>query len=184
VVSYNGPDTEYLGSEILIGANESRVVIVNVTDKDQPENISGIQYGNIGYTHQGWFTEDQRYFILGDEMDEINFGLNSRTLVFDLSDLDDPVLFTTYLGPTTAIDHNGYVKGNEFFLANYSAGVRILNIANIAAKTITETGFFDTLPANDTPSFDGVWGVYPYFDSGKIIASDISSGLFVIKKSN
>lgn len=184
VVSYNGPDTDYLGSEILIGANESRVVIVNVTDKDQPENISGIQYGNIGYTHQGWFTEDQRYFILGDEMDEINFGLNSRTLVFDLSDLDDPVLFTTYLGPTTAIDHNGYVKGNEFFLANYSAGVRILNIANIAAKTITETGFFDTLPANDTPSFDGVWGVYPYFDSGKIIASDISSGLFVIKKSN
>ncbi|HMB63551.1 MAG TPA: choice-of-anchor B family protein [Eudoraea sp.] len=184
VVSYDGPDTDYTGSEILIGANESRVVIINVTDKDNPANIASIQYGNIGYTHQGWFTEDQRYFILGDEADEINFGFNSRTLVFDLTDLDNPVLFTTYLGPTAAIDHNGYVKGNEFFLANYSAGVRILDISGIANTTLSETGFFDTLPANNTASFNGVWSVYPYFESGKIALSDIEGGLFIIKKSN
>ena len=29
--------------------------------------ISSINYTQLGYTHQGWFTEDQRYFILGDE---------------------------------------------------------------------------------------------------------------------
>lgn len=184
VISYNGPDTDYAGSEILIGANETMVVIINVTDKDNPVNIASVQYGNIGYTHQGWFTEDQRYFILGDEADEINFGFNSRTLVFDLTDLDNPLLFTTYLGPTTAIDHNGYVKGSEFFLANYSAGVRILDISGIASMTLTETGFFDTLPANNTASFTGVWSVYPYFESGKIALSDIERGLFIIKKSN
>ncbi len=184
VISYNGPDTDYLGSEILVGANESSVVVVDITEKDNPENIATIQYSNVGYTHQGWFTEDQRYFILGDETDEINIGFNSRTLVFDMTDLDNPVLFTTYFGATTAIDHNGYVKGTEFFLANYSAGVRILDISGIENRTITERGFFDTLPANDTPSFNGVWSVYPYFESGKIIISDIGSGLFVIKKSN
>lgn len=184
VVTYNGPDTDYAGSEILIGANESRVVIVDVSDKENPVNISTIQYSNIGYTHQGWFTEDQRYFLLGDETDEINSGFNSRTLVFDLSDLDTPVLSTTYLGETTAIDHNGYVKGDEYFLANYSAGLRVLDISDIANMNITEKAFFDTFPQNDTPLFDGVWSIYPYFESGKIIISDISSGLFVVQKSN
>ena len=184
VVTYGGPDSDYTGSEILIGANESRVVIVDITDKDNPVNISSIQYSNIGYTHQGWFTEDQRYFILGDETDEINSGFNSRTLVFDLEDLDNPSLFTTYLGQTTAIDHNGYVKGDEFYLANYSAGLRLLDIGDIGNMNINETAFFDTFPANDTPLFDGVWSVYPYFESGKIILSDISSGLFVVQKSN
>ena len=184
VITYNGPDSDYTGSEILIGANESTVVVVDVTDKDNPVNLSTIQYGNIGYTHQGWFTEDQRFFILGDETDEINSGFNSRTLVFDMEDLDNPVLFTTYLGPTTAIDHNGYVKADEFFLANYSAGLRVLDIGDIANMNISEIGFFDTFPDNNSPVFDGVWSIYPYFASGKIIISDISSGLFVVQKSN
>jgi len=184
VISYNGPDIDYVGREIFIGANESRVVIVDVTDKENPSNITTIQYSNIGYTHQGWFTDDQRYFIVGDEIDEINFGFDSRMLVFDFLDLDNPVLHTTYSGATTAIDHNGYVKGDQYFLANYTAGIRILDITRIAEKTILEEGFFDTFPDDNNPTFDGVWSVYPYFASEKLIVSDINSGLFVIKKSS
>ena len=185
VVTYNGPDTDYTGQEIFIGANENQVAIVNVTDKNTPQQISTFQYSNIGYTHQGWFSEDQRYFFLGDELDEIgNSGFNSRTLVFDLSDLDNPSLHNTYLGETAAIDHNGYVKGDEFYLANYTAGVRILDISGIEGQSIVEQGFFDTYPSNNTAAFEGVWSVYPYFESDKILVNDINSGLFVIKKSN
>ena len=184
VVTYNGPDADYTGQEIFIGANENQVAIVDITDKDNPMQISTIQYTNLGYTHQGWFSEDQRYFILGDELDEISFGFDSRTLVFDLSDLDNPVLHYTYLGKTAAIDHNGYVKGDAFYLANYTAGIRILDISGIDGQSIIEEGFFDTYPANNTAAFEGVWSVYPYFESEKIIVNDINSGLFVIKKSN
>ncbi|MGB5700589.1 choice-of-anchor B family protein, partial [Muriicola sp.] len=184
VVTYNGPDADYAGAEIFIGSNENQVIIVDITDKQNPANITGIQYGNIGYTHQGWFTEDQRYFIVGDELDEINFGFNSRTLVFDMTDLDNPVLHTTYLGTTPAIDHNGYVDGNDFFLANYTAGVRVMNISDIDNGNISEVGFFDSFPSGNSASFDGVWSVYPYFESGKIIISDINSGLFIVQKSN
>ncbi|WP_297760857.1 choice-of-anchor B family protein [uncultured Muriicola sp.] len=184
VVSYSGPDADYAGAEIYIGANENQVIIVDITDKQNPTNITGIQYGNLGYTHQGWFTEDQRYFILGDELDEINFGFNSRTLVFDMLDLDNPVLHTTYLGTTSAIDHNVYVKGNDFFLANYTAGVRVMDISDIANGNIMETGFFDSFPSNNSASFNGVWSVYPFFESGKIVLSDINSGLFIVQKSN
>lgn len=184
VVTYNGPDLDHIGKELFIGANEDQLVIADVSDKGNPVEISSLQYSNIGYTHQGWFTEDHRYFIVGDELDEINFGFNSRTLVFDLVDIDNPQLHTTYTGPTGAIDHNGYTRGNQFYVANYTAGVRVLNIAQIGSQTIVEEGFFDTYPANNNASFDGVWSVYPYLESGKIILSDMNSGLFVIKKAN
>ncbi|WP_340201281.1 choice-of-anchor B family protein [Ascidiimonas sp. W6] len=184
VITYQGPDTRYVGKEIFLGSNESRLVIVDVTNKMSPELISSITYSNREYTHQGWFTEDQRYFLLGDELDEVEFGFKSRTLIFDLSDLENPSLHDQYLGTTNAIDHNGYVKGNEFFLANYTAGIRVLDISDIANKNISETGFFDTYPQNNNANFRGVWSVYPYFSSGNIIISDINNGFFIIRKSN
>ena len=183
VVTYNGPDADYVGAEIFVGANEDQVVIVAITNKENPIVLATLPYPNIGYTHQGWFTEDHRYFILGDELDEVNSGFKSRTLVFDMTDLDNPTLHDTYLGTTNAIDHNGYVLGNKFFLANYTAGVRVLDISQIEGKNISEIGFFDTYPSDDNTQFEGVWSVYPYFASGKIVVSDINGGFFVIKKS-
>ena len=126
VINYFGPDADYNGKEILVGSNENEIVIADVTNKANPITISTIAYSNIGYTHQGWFTEDLNHFIVGDELDERDFGNNTRTLFFDLSDLDNPVYDFDYLGPTSAIDHNGYVNGNDYFLANYRAGVRVL----------------------------------------------------------
>ena len=183
VITYNGPDTDYTDREILIGSNENEVVIADVTDKSTPIKISDISYSNVGYTHQGWFTEDLNYFILGDETDERDIGTNTRTIVFDFSDLDAPSFHMDYLGASTAIDHNGYVKGNTFYQASYRAGVRMIDISQIASSTMTEIGYFDTHPENDNTGFNGVWNVYPYLPSGNIIVSDIERGLFVIKKS-
>lgn len=181
VVTYNGPDTDHTGKEIYIGSNENEVVIVDITNSFNPVLISRIDYSNVGYAHQGWFTEDQRFFILGDETDELNVGFDTRSIVFDFVDLDNPVVRKNYTGPTSAIDHNGYVKGSEFFLANYTAGVRIINISSITS--MAEVGFFDTYPNSDAASFNGAWSVYPFFPSGNIIVSDINRGLFVIRKS-
>jgi len=184
VVTYNGPDTDYSGREIYIGSNEVEVVIVDVTDKNNPVHITSISYNNLGFTHQGWFTEDLTYFIVGDELDELNSSVpTTRTLFFDFSDLDNPLFQTEYFGPTSAIDHNGYTHNNKLFLANYTAGVRILDISNIASNSINEVGFFDTFPPHNNTSFNGAWNVYPYFTSGNIIISDIEGGLFIIRKS-
>lgn len=182
VVTYSGPDTDYTGKEILIGSNENEVVIVDISDKANPKTISKISYSNVRYTHQGWFTDDQKYFIVGDELDEIRIGFNTRTIVFDFTDLDVPTLKMTYSGPSSAIDHNGYVKGNTFYLASYRAGVRFIDISAIGANTMTEIGYFDTYPADNNAQFNGVWNVYPYFDSGNIVLSDIEQGLFVVRK--
>jgi len=183
VVTYNGPDTDYTGREILIGSNENEVFIVDVTDKNSPINISSISYSNIGFTHQGWFTEDQKYFILGDEIDEVNYNTQTRTLVFNFSDLDNPTFHMQHLGPTTSIDHNVYVKGNLLYQANYTSGIRVIDISDIENNIMTEVGSFDTYPENNNTSFHGAWNVYPYFASGNIIISDIERGLFIIRKS-
>ena len=185
VVTYNGPDSDYTNKEIYIGSNKDKVVILDVTDKSNVKKIADINYSQIGYTHQGWFTENQRYFILGDETDEQNFGMNTRTLIFDFEDLDNPKLSSTYSGQSTAIDHNGYVKGNQFFMASYRAGMRVFDITNIGASSnaMVETGFFDTYPASNTTGFNGAWSLYPYFASGNIIINDIERGLFVVRKS-
>ncbi|MDH7446270.1 choice-of-anchor B family protein [Aquimarina sp. 2201CG14-23] len=183
VVTYTGPDTDYTGREILIGSNQIEIVIADITDKDNPQTISTISYSNVGYTHQGWFTEDQRFFLLGDELDEQQVGFNTRTIVFDLEDLDSPKFHMNYSGPTPAIDHNGYIKGNKFYLANYRAGLRIIDISNISNRSMSEIGFFDTLPSNNGAGFNGVWNVYPYFESGNIVISDIESGFLLVKES-
>ncbi len=184
VVTYNGPDTSYTGREILIGSNEIEVVIADITDKNNPVTLSTIKYADVGYTHQGWFTEDMRYFILGDETDEQRVGFNTRTIIFDFLDLDNPIEHMIYNGPTAAIDHNGYVKGDKFYLANYRAGIRVIDISDIGNKNMTEIGFFDTYTASNGAAFNGVWNVYPYFNSGNIVISDIEGGFFLVKKSS
>ena len=182
VVTYNGPDTNYTGREILFGSNETKVVIVDVTDKANPQNIANIFYSDTGYTHQCWLTEDHRFLIVGDELDELTVGFQSRTLIFDLENLNNPQSHFDYFGPTFAIDHNLYVKGNKLYLSNYTAGLRVIDISFIGSSGILEEGYFDTYPDNDAASFNGAWSVYPYFESGHIVISDINKGLFIVKK--
>ncbi len=185
VVTYNGPDSDYTGREIFVGSNEDEVVIVDVTDKSNPENIASISYNNFGYTHQGWFTEDQTYFITTDELDEVFFGFNMRLIVFDFTDLDNPSLHMEYLGPTTASDHNVFVKGDKVYASAYRGGMRVIDISDIDNNVMTEVGFFDTWPADDNASASvgdpGAWGVYPFFESGNIVVSNYSDagGLFL-----
>ena len=182
VVTYSGPDTEHLGKEILIGSNENEIAIVDITNKNNPIGLSTISYSNVEYTHQGWFTEDHRYFIVGDEIDEINVGFNTRTIIFDFEDLDNPSFHFEYEGPTEAIDHNGYVKGDKYYLSNYRAGMRVLDISQIGNENITEIGFFDTYPDSDSANFDGAWNVYPFFASNNIVISDINRGFFLVRE--
>ncbi len=190
VITYNGPDTDYSGREILIASNgnsggSNDVVILDVTDKSSPTFISKISYPNARYAHQGWFTEDHRYFILGDELDEQNIGTNTRTIIFDLVNLDMPVQSSIFTATHQAIDHNGYVKGDEYFMANYRAGMRVFDISNISniTRPMSEIGYFDTFPTNNSTGFNGAWSVYPYFPSGNIIINDIEQGLFIVRKS-
>lgn len=181
VVTYNGPDTDYTGREIMIGSNENEVVIVDITDKNNPENIATIGYSNVFYTHQGWFTEDQRFFLIGDELDEINIGGATRTIVFDFADLDNPEFSFIYNGTTNATDHNGYVKDGKYYMASYRAGMRVMDVTDLTNGNMEEVGFFDTYPDSNNAGTTGAWNVYPFFASGNIVISDIERGFLLVR---
>ena len=184
VVIYNGPDANYQGQEIYFGNNEDRAVIVDVTDKSNPTLIGEFTYGNVSYTHQGWLTQDQTYFIIGDEIDELDFGFDTRSIVADYSDLENPSFHDEYFGTTAAIDHNGYVLGDKYYLSGYTSGLRVIDVANIATPgSMTEIGYFDSYPSDNNTNFNGAWNVYPYLGSGNININDINNGFFMVRAS-
>jgi len=181
-VVYNGPDLDHIGKEICLNSNEDTLTIVDVSDKANPEQISRTAYPDVGYTHQGWLTEDQSYFLIDDETDEFGQNLNStRTITMNVSDLDNPTLAGEHFADGAAIDHNQYIKGNYTFQANYRRGLRILRISDAATGTLTEEAYFDTYPEGDGNGFSGAWNVYPFFPSGNVLISDFNRGFFLVR---
>ncbi len=179
-VVYEGPDERYQGRELCFGANETALSIADVTDKKNPEAISVSSYPNTGYTHQGWLSEDQRYFYMNDELDVLQ-GLvdNTRTLIWDLSDLEDPQLADEFFFETNSSAHNLYTKGNLMYLSNYKAGLHLMDISNGAEPSVV--GQFDTAPYQEGPGFTGSWSNYPYFESGTVLVNSIGEGIFMLR---
>ena len=180
-VIYRGPDERYQGREICLGSNETRLSIADVTDKENPTLIASVSYPEVGYAHQGWLTKDQEYFLMNDEFDERGLGY-TRTIIWDIDVLDDPIFMRPFENPVGSTDHNLYIRNGYAFQANYRSGLRIIDIEDIHAPQ--EIGFFDTVPDNDSPGFLGAWSAYPFFDSNTIIVSSIHEGLFVLQATN
>ncbi|MDZ7812421.1 MAG: choice-of-anchor B family protein [Ideonella sp.] len=181
-VIYAGPDAVYQGREICMAYNEDTVTVVDVTNKSNPRQLSRTPYTGSRYTHQGWFSDDKHTtIIVNDELDETGNGHNTRSYIFDVSDLDRPVEIGRYTGPTPAIDHNLYTLNGYVFETNYRAGLRILDAKDIATGKLAEVAYFDTVPGSDAPAYSGTWSSYIYFSSGNIVLSDIGGGLFVVK---
>ena len=185
-VNYRGPDINYTGQEICIGFNEDLYSIIDITDRSNISRISATTYPGVEYTHQGWITDDHKYLLLDDELDERDDGNVSsvRTYIFDISDLANPVPVAGnfYEHAITTIDHNMFVKGPYVYQANYEAGLRILDIGDLdnGISSISEAAFFDILPSRNNIAFNGAWGVYPFLPSGNILVSgreDIDAGV-------
>ena len=189
-VIYEGPDSDYSGHEICFnstnltpGGSENSLTIVDVTDKSNPVGLSKGLYGNAGYSHQGWLTPDQEYFLHNDELDEF-FGFLgfTTTRIWDVRDLDSPT-FVEYMHPTTSIGHNAYTEGRYLIASNYTSGVRIYDTTSVDDGVLPEVAYFDMYPENDAATFaGGTWSNYPYFHQKKVVAaSSMDRGLFVLQ---
>jgi hypothetical protein len=118
------------------------------------------------------------YFFLDDELDEPSQVTTTRTIIWDMTDLNDPIVAKEYLATSHSRDHNQYVVGDLLFQSNYSSGLRILDITE--PTNPVELAFFDTIPGNNDPNFDGSWSNYPFFESGIIAVTSIDEGLFLL----
>ena len=174
IVTYtSGP---YTGRQICFAAaGGSGLYILDVTNKSNMFMVSQTSYSGLSYSHQCWLGEDREYLYLNDELDSI-----AETRVIRVLDINNPVVVNSFGWGINSIDHNLYVKGNILYEANYTSGLRVLDLG---ADPINPPliGFFDTYPESNSESFNGLWSCFPFFDSGTIIGSDIERGLFVWK---
>ena len=180
-VLYHGPDPDYQGREICFGLNENMLSVADVTDKANPVAIARASYPDVRYAHQGWLSGDHRYFYSDDELDEsAGVAATSRTIVWDVTDLSDPLPVHEHFGPTAATDHNLYVHGDRLFASNYQFGIRVLDLTNPTAPA--ELASFDTAPGRpDAPGFGGSWSNYPFFASGIVVVTSRDEGLVVLR---
>lgn len=176
---YAGPDAAYVGRQICIASNTDTLTVIDVTNKASPQQVARVSYPGVGYTHQGSLTADQRYMFVNDELDEIGSGERTRTLVWDLLDLDAPVLVDQIHQPRFVIDHNLYLHQGFMFQSDYTAGLVMYDVRD--PRHAYEVGYFDTHPADDATQFDGTWSNYPFFPSGLVAVSDITRGLYLLR---
>lgn len=127
-------------------------------------------------THNSAFSSDRSYLYTTNEISNPNGKLN----VWNIEDINNITFIREWMptGITTAIVHNIETYGDFAVIAHYRAGIRILNISD--PSNPVEVAWYDTYPSSNSASYSGCWGVYK-FESGKVIGSDMSSGLFVIK---
>lgn len=156
-------DTAYLSSD-------DTYDMVNLTAKANPQRINQSAALPGIYAHSGWLTEDKRYFIACEE-----FNVRDIT-VWDLQDRSWNLVVANWQMPTNTPVHNVFVKGNYAHISYYKEGYVVLDISNPTAPTLA--GHYDTYPGT-TGTYEGAWGCYPFFESGKVIVSDISRGLFI-----
>jgi choice-of-anchor B domain-containing protein len=185
-VNYRGPDRDYRGREICFGSNEQAVIIYDVSDKADPKVISQTLYPQASYTHQGWMTENGKYFVFNDELDELTArspGDMQTTYQVNVEDLDSPGIVVASPNNTASTDHNLYIKDKVIYESNYTSGLRLFDAKDVPTSDLDEIGFFDVYPENDNEGFEGgTWSNYSrYRDKDIVTVSSIDRGLFVLE---
>lgn len=182
-VIYGGPDPTHQGKEICFNASVNDLTIIDVSDKQNVARLGNQGYPTSVYAHQGWLTDDHRYFLLNDEGDETATSPYARTYIWDVSDLEAPMLVDVYTAVDPAIDHNLYIHDGLLYEANYRSGLRVLTLGSGGPPKLNEVAYFDTFPDEDSDEaqFNGAWSVYPFFESGNIIVSTIEHGFFLLQ---
>jgi choice-of-anchor B domain-containing protein len=156
--------------------NNSRVSIINATNKNSLSLITSFQNLPNSGPHNTALTVDGKHLLVTDEI-----GTSPRLMkIWNVDDLGNITYVTNWqpTGITGSIVHNVEIYGYYALVAHYSAGIRLVDIANPGAPA--EVAWYDSYPSNNGSSYNGCWGVY-MFPSGKIIASDRQTGLYVLK---
>lgn len=170
--SYVRNDTLYAAA---IYGNSGGLYVVDVRNKANPQVLRFIQYNGSG-THHAWASiNGGRYVFTTDEIGTVN-----NLKVWDLQNLGSGPPYTPlaqYQASPNDIIHNVHGRGHYAYISHYSAGMRVVDVHNPAAPV--EVGWYDSYPGA-SGSFNGCWGVYPYFPSGRWIGSDMQTGLYLL----
>ena len=153
--------------------NDGFFIVIDVSNKATPSTII-TQNTPSFFTHNTWLSDNGQTLFTTDEKS------NAYVAAYDVSNLAN----ITEIGRvqsnpgSNVIPHNTYFLNNYIVTSNYRDGVVIHDVCD--PTNMVEIGNYDTSPAFSGNGFNGCWGVFPFFPSGNIIASDIENGLYIL----
>lgn len=158
--------TEYTGLWVFDLRDLTKQTLLTVI-ADYPEN---------GYNHSSWLSPNGKYIMFTDEVPN---GLAIK--IFDVSNLFDPKLVSKFESSPNATAHNAFWVGDFAYVSYYHDGLVIFDLKN--PFNPIQVGHYRTFPFPPASyeGFNGCWGIYPWFPSGTIAASDMQEGIFTLK---
>ena len=159
-------------AEIYVGGFE----VMDIHDKTHLVSI-GSHSTPSNFTHNLWLSDNNKTLFTTDERSA------AYITSYDVSDLNNITELCRYQSHPGSgnIPHNVYFQNNYAIASYYKDGIVILDVTD--PTNMIEMGNFDTSPLPPGDGYGGCWGVYPFFHSGILIASDIEEGLFVLAPS-
>jgi choice-of-anchor B domain-containing protein len=159
------------GAAIYVG----QLKILNISNLLNITNPATIANYPNAFTHNAWTTDNQQFVMTTDETSA------SACRMWNISNLASITQTDFYKPNASSIPHNAHIEGNFAYISHYTLGVKVVDVSD--PYDLTEVGSYDTYPASDGGTFDGCWGVFPYFETtpGLIVASDIQTGLYVLE---
>ena len=164
-------DTAYLNTGV-------DMRIVDFTDPMNGKQLYALRdYPEKGYNHNGWLNGSGDTYVFTDET------IGTRVKVCSVSDLSNFEI-VSYIQPIysdSSMAHNVLIKEDIAYISYYRDGLQVYDISN--PKNPVRIGYYNSGNYDTTALYMGVWGVYPYLPSGKILYSNMQKGLFVLEPS-
>ncbi|MFQ5640636.1 MAG: choice-of-anchor B family protein [bacterium] len=152
-------------------ASQGTIGIFDLQNPSSPVLLARIPIPSSGFVHNVWVSGDHQYMMTTEET------VGKTVKYWDIGDLNNVELMSEFLAPDQ-LAHNAHIRGNFAYISHYRDGLRIVDLSE--PGNIREVGYYDTFPGPGS-AFNGAWGAFPFFDSNKVLISDMSTGLYVVK---
>jgi choice-of-anchor B domain-containing protein len=149
------------------------VDVIDISNKSLPSSISVFNYAGSG-AHNVEYLGERDFVAVGDEIG----SSGNHIRIFDISNIASVTKVSDIIIDPLAVVHNCYELDSILYIAHYTLGLQVYDVTDPSLPV--QLGYFDSYPQSGY-GYNGCWNVYPYFASGKIIISDMQTGLYVLE---
>lgn len=148
-------------------------MIGDVSTPSQINDLGSVLSPGRRYFHNVWATRDNQYSAGTNETS------GGPVSIYDIRNKSLPLLVATiHPAPATAAVHNTHMRDRVCHVSYYTEGYVAIDLSDPTVPLVV--GQYDTW-SGASSGFNGAWGCYPFQPSGIVYASDIATGLYVLK---